>query len=159
MPKQSKHEPKGGEAPAQTIVADTSVSRVKSYTFPRIRDPRGDLSFGEFGRDFPFEPKRNFLVFDVPDLETRGEHAHRVCEQFLICASGSVSIVVDDGRDRDEVELNAPNRGLYVPPRIWSIQYKYASRAVLLVFASHYYDANDYIRDYDHFIAECRAPQ
>lgn len=133
----------------------SSVAGVKLYRFARIRDLRGDLSVGEFGREVPFEAKRYFLVFDVPSEETRGEHAHRECEQFLICVSGKVAILVDDGKNREEFELNAPNLGLYIPPRVWGVQYKYSASAVLLVFASHYYDPADYIRDYDRFIAQC----
>ena len=132
-----------------------NVAGVSIFKYKRIRDLRGDLSVGEFGRNVPFEAKRFFLVYDVPSAETRGEHAHRVCEQFLICVSGYVAVVVDDGLQREEVELNAPNIGLYIPPKVWGVQYKYSPNAVLLVFASHYYDESDYIRDYDDFIHLC----
>jgi UDP-2-acetamido-3-amino-2,3-dideoxy-glucuronate N-acetyltransferase len=138
-----------------TTVVDCSVPGVRIFKFPRIRDLRGDLSVGEFGHNVPFFPKRYFLVFDVPSAETRGEHAHRVCEQFLVCVSGRVAVVVDDGARREEVELDAPDVGLYIPPRIWALQYKYSSSSALLVFASHYYDPEDYIRDYQQFLREC----
>jgi acetyltransferase-like isoleucine patch superfamily enzyme/dTDP-4-dehydrorhamnose 3,5-epimerase-like enzyme len=133
--------------------APCSVAGVSLYHFQRIRDLRGDLCIGEFERNAPFKPERYFLVFDVPSAETRGEHAHKICKQFLICVHGSVSIVVDDGRRREEFVLDRPNLGLYVPPMIWGVQYKYTRDAVLLVFASHYYDPNDYIRDYTEFLA------
>ncbi len=131
------------------------VAGVRILQFPRIRDLRGDLSVGEFGRNVPFEPKRFFLVYDVPSAETRGEHAHRACEQFLICVSGSVAVVVDDGRQREEIYLDSPNIGLYIPPMVWGLQYKYSPSTVLLVFASHYYDTLDYIRDYNQFLEMC----
>ena len=134
--------------------AEVTAMRVRGVTlheFPLIKDMRGDLSAGEFKRSAPFVPKRYFLVFDVPNQEIRGEHAHRECRQFLICVKGSVSIVADDGTERQEVVLNRPNLGLYLPPMVWGIQYKYSADAVLLVFASEYYDAADYIRDYDEF--------
>ena len=122
------------------------------HQLPRVADIRGSLSVGEFGRSVPFEVKRYFLVFNVPSVETRGEHAHRECHQFLICVRGSVSIVADDGSYRREYTLDRPELGLHLPPMVWGIQYKYSSDAVLLVFASHYYNADDYIRDYDEFL-------
>lgn len=139
-------------------VSACTVPGVTVHRFQRIRDLRGDLSVGEFNRNIPFQPKRYFVVFDVPSAETRGEHAHLVCQQFLICVSGSVSIVVDDGQRREEIVLDRPNLGLYIPPKIWGIQYKYTKGAVLLVFASDYYDASDYIRDYDAFLEMKKEP-
>ncbi len=127
-------------------VGDVAVHRLK-----RIHDLRGDLSAGEFPIDIPFEPKRYFLVFKVPSKETRGEHAHRRCHQFLICVQGSCSVVVDDGSRRAEVVLDAPDKGIYLPPLIWGTQYNYSTDAVLLVFTSDYYDADDYIRNYSDF--------
>ena len=121
------------------------------HQLPRISDMRGNLSVGEFERSVPFEARRYFLVFDVPSVETRGEHAHKACHQFLVCVRGSVTVVADDGRDRQEYVLDRPEKGLHLPPMVWGIQYKYSPDAVLLVFASHYYDADDYIRDYEEF--------
>lgn len=128
------------------------VQGVTVHHFARIRDLRGDLSIGEFERNVPFVPKRYFIVFEVPSSETRGEHAHKQCHQFLVCVAGSVSVVVDDGMRREEVLLDRPNIGLYIPAGIWGIQYKYSSNGTLLVFASEYYDASDYIRNYDEFL-------
>jgi dTDP-4-dehydrorhamnose 3,5-epimerase-like enzyme len=126
---------------------------VTLHHFPVIPDLRGNLTVGEFQREIPFVPLRWFMVFGVPSREVRGEHAHRECHQFLICLSGSCSVVADDGRQRVEVVLDAPQRGLYLPPMTWGIQYKYSADAVLMVFASHHYDAADYIREYDEFLA------
>jgi dTDP-4-dehydrorhamnose 3,5-epimerase-like enzyme len=83
----------------------------------------------------------------------RGEHAHRRCHQFLVCARGSVSVVADDGVNREEIVLESPSVGVYLPPMVWGIQYRYSPDAVLLVFCSEYYDASDYIRDYSEFLA------
>lgn len=130
----------------------TQVRDVTIHRLPKILDLRGDLSVGEFGRSIPFSAKRYFLVFGVPNAEVRGEHAHRTCHQFLICAHGSCAVVADDGHSRDEFLLDDPSLGLYLPPLTWGIQYKYSSDAVLLVFASDYYDANEYIRDYAEFL-------
>ncbi|MEU7861912.1 WxcM-like domain-containing protein [Nonomuraea sp. NPDC049141] len=115
------------------------------------KDLRGELSVGEFERELPFTPVRYFLVFNVPSQEVRGEHAHRLCEQFLICVRGSCRVLLDDGRNRREVILDRPSRGVHMPAMIWGTQYRYSPDAVLLVFASHYYDPQDYIRSYDEF--------
>jgi len=128
------------------------VGDVTMHRFKFIRDMRGDLTFGEFPKDIPFEPKRYFLVFNVPSEKTRGEHAHHKCHQFLICVKGSCAVVADDGQSRCEVLLESPDMGIYLPPLIWGIQYKYSSDAVLLVFTSDNYDASDYIRNYSEFI-------
>lgn len=140
-------------------VTEIGVGAVTLHNFKFIPDMRGDLSVGEFARDIPFDPKRYFLVFNVPSEKTRGEHAHHKCHQFLICVKGKCAVVVDDGKSRKEVELNRPDMGIYLPPLTWGIQYKYSADAVLLVFASHYYEAEDYIRNYDDFLRVIKANQ
>jgi len=129
------------------------VRGVTLKKLPRYQDMRGALSVGEFSKDLPFQPKRYFLVFDVPSQETRGEHAHRICHQFLICVKGSVRVLADDGVRREEFKLDSPSVGLHLPPMIWGTQYQYSPGAVLLVFASEEYDSGEYIRHYDEFIA------
>lgn len=129
----------------------TQVKNVALHDFPIIKDLRGSLSVGEFEKQIPFPVRRYFLVFDVPSKEVRGEHAHKECHQFLICVKGSVAVVADDGVHRQEFILDNPGKGLHLPPLTWGIQYKYSDDAVLLVFASHYYDSKDYIRDYQEF--------
>jgi len=133
-----------------------SVSRAKLINLPHVVDLRGRLSFGEYDKHLPFAPKRYFVIFDVPSIEVRGEHAHKEQHQFLVCLKGSCAVVLDDGESRDEVILDRPNLGLYIPPMIWGIQYKYTADAILLVLASDIYDAGDYIRDYDTFINESK---
>ncbi len=113
---------------------------------------RGSLSAGEFERDIPFKPLRYFFVYDVPTEETRGEHAHLKCHQFLIAARGSLHVIADDGQKCEEFILGRSNLGVYLPPMTWGIQYRYSCDAVLLVFASDYYDESDYIRDYEQFL-------
>ena len=133
------------------------VKGVTYHNFPIIPDLRGNLTVGEFNNQIPFEAKRYFLIYGVPTREVRGEHAHRLCHQFLICIHGHCSIVTDDGNNRVEILLDSPNKGLYLPPMTWSIQYQYSQDAILLVFASHYYDSDDYIRDYENFILELKS--
>ena len=130
-------------------------SRVRGVTLHRLtvaRDMRGSLAVAEFGRDVPFPVRRCFFVFDVPSRETRGEHAHRTCHQFLVCLRGHCSVVADDAGSRQEFALDTPSLGLHLPPLVWGIQYKYSADAVLAVFASEPYDPADYIRDYDEFV-------
>lgn len=154
-----------GEAPvtAESVhvdqVAGLDELRVAGVTLhhaPTIKDLRGDLSTRELGAGLPFRPRRYFMVSGVRSREVRGEHAHRECKQLLVCLSGSVSCVVDDGEHRQEVVLDSPDLALYLPPMVWGVQYKYSHDAVLLVLASDRYDPDDYIRDYDDFIVERR---
>lgn len=136
-------------------VTELGVRGVAVKRFAEFADLRGRLTAGELPKDgVPFVPKRWFLVYDVPSQEVRGEHAHRVCHQFLICVAGSVMVAVDDGDHRAEVLLDKPALGVHIPPMVWGSQFRYSSNAVLLVLASHDYDAADYIREYDSFLAE-----
>jgi acetyltransferase-like isoleucine patch superfamily enzyme len=134
------------------------VKRVKLIKLPQIVDLRGSLIFGEIDQQLPFIPKRYFVVFDVPNMEVRGEHAHRELHQFLVCLKGSCAIVVDDGKSRDEIKLARPDLGIYLPPMIWGIQYKFTSDAILLVLASDVYEADDYIRNYADYLNLIKNP-
>lgn len=149
---ESETSPTGGGTSPTSAQADPRL-----HQLPKIVDMRGSLTVGEFDRSIPFAASRYFMVFDVPSVETRGEHAHRECHQFLICVSGQVNVVADDGKSRREFILDRPDMGLHLPPMTWGIQYKYSQDAVLLVFASHYYDGADYIRDYDEFLRLARG--
>jgi acetyltransferase-like isoleucine patch superfamily enzyme len=133
-----------------------AVARARLLRCPRVTDLRGSLVHGEFGKELPFEPKRFFLIFDVPSAEVRGEHAHRQLHEMLICIYGACSIALDDGTSRDEVRLDSPTIGLHVPPLLWRTHYKYTPGAILLVLASDLYRPEDYIRDYDEFVALVR---
>lgn len=144
---------------ADQQVTKSKVTGVAFHAFRAVSDMRGCLSAGEFEREIPFIPRRYFLVYDVPTAETRGEHAHLKCHQFLIAVKGSVHVVADDGNVREEFVLDRNNLGLHLPPMTWGIQYRYSQDAVLLVFASDYYDPNDYIRDYDQFMEVVRVKQ
>jgi UDP-2-acetamido-3-amino-2,3-dideoxy-glucuronate N-acetyltransferase len=119
-----------------------------------IKDLRGNLVARQLADGLPFQPQRCFLVYDVPTKELRGEHAHRRCEQLLICVSGSVNVLCDDGEHRQEFVLDSPEIGLAIGPMVWGTQYRYTKDAVLMVLASLPYDADDYIRTYDAFLAE-----
>ena len=133
---------------------ESFVSGVVLYNLPIINDMRGRLSFAEYGEFLPFLPKRYFLVFDVPTKEIRGEHAHKNLHQYLVCVKGSCFVVVDNGKNSQEFLLNSPSLGLYIPPMVWGIQYKYSNDAVLMVLASEVYSSDDYIRDYNEYLNE-----
>lgn len=144
-----------GESVSSTLGSSTTDLRVGGVSvrhLPLRRDMRGSLVASEFGEDVPFAPQRSFLVFDVPGSEIRGEHAHRVCHQFLLCVRGACSVIVDDGNTRETVRLDHPTIGIHIPPMVWGAQFKHSSDAVLLVLASHAYDPDDYIRDYQEFL-------
>jgi acetyltransferase-like isoleucine patch superfamily enzyme/dTDP-4-dehydrorhamnose 3,5-epimerase-like enzyme len=138
----------GYGSPAQSL----SVPQVKLYEFPEVSDLRGSLTFAEFPGDLPFEPRRFFLISNVPGKDVRGEHAHKELHQFLICTHGSCAIVVDNGQERCELLLDRPTLALHIPPMIWATEYKFTDDAVLLVLASDIYKADDYIRDYDEYL-------
>ncbi len=124
------------------------------YLMRRVADTRGSLTVGEVPTEVPFSPARYFAVFGVPSVELRGEHAHKQCQQFLICLHGSCRVLLDDGDRRCEVTLDRPDMGVFMPSMIWGTQYRYSPDAVLLVFASRPYEADDYLRTYDDFLAE-----
>lgn len=133
-------------------LAHSEVKGVQLHQIQNVKDLRGDLAALEWEKELPFNPKRIFFVYNVPNSSVRGEHAHKICHQFLLCVHGSISVVVDDGNNREEYLLNQPHIGIHIPPEVWGIQYKYSSDAVLLVLASHEYDSDDYIRDYDKYL-------
>lgn len=136
------------------IAAETDqTGPARRVEIPGFSDMRGLLNVAEFDR-LPFPPRRAFLVHGVPSNRVRGEHAHRACHQLLICVAGSVQVIADDGEHRQEYRLEEPGTGLHIPPMTWATQYGHSKDAVLLVLASHPYDADDYIRDYDRFLAE-----
>jgi UDP-2-acetamido-3-amino-2,3-dideoxy-glucuronate N-acetyltransferase len=146
------------QARGRVRVEYTSVKGVQIHHFPIIPDLRGSLTVGEFERQIPFLPQRYFVVFDVPSREVRGEHAHRRCQELLICLRGSCAVVVDDGQRRAEIVLDSPNMGVLLPAMVWRVHYKYSPDAMSLVFASTYYDPADYIRDYEQFLHESQRP-
>lgn len=142
-----EHLPRPARVPLQA--GDSAL-----YLMRRFTDARGSLSVGEVPSEVPFTPARYFVVFDVPSVELRGEHAHKECQQFLMCLHGSIRVLLDDGNNRCEVTLDRPDMGVFMPAMIWGTQYRYSPDAVLLVFASHTYDDADYLRTYDDFLSE-----
>lgn len=143
-------------SPASPLEAELRTARtacgVELIPFRKITDPRGDLVPIEMTENIPFAVARLFIVNNVPNQRVRGEHAHRICHQLLLCLQGSVSVAVDNGSAREIHVLDSPEVGFHIPPMVWASQYHYSENAVLAVFASHTYDAADYIRDYPDFL-------
>ncbi len=133
------------------------VGGARLYHLPRITDHRGDLSFAEWNRSLPFRVSRYFLVFGVPNREIRGEHAHRTLHQYLVAVHGCCAVRLCDGQNSEEIVLARPERGLHVPPMVWTTQYKYSADAVLLVLASDVYREDDYIREFEEYRTAVRG--
>lgn len=146
---------KSGEISNSSTIPSNLISGCKIITLNIIEDLRGNLVASELNQDLPFKPKRMFYIYNVPSKKIRGEHAHKTCEQFLLCMQGNVTCLIDDGKKRMQIELNKPNLGLYMPAMIWGSQFNYSNDAILLCFASKKYDNQDYIRDYREFLKHC----
>lgn len=124
---------------------------------PKIADPRGNLTFVEAKRHIPFDIKRVYYLNDVPGGERRGGHAHKALQEFIIAASGSFDVILDNGYQRKRYFLNLSYYGLYVPSMIWRQLENFSSGSVCLVLASEPYDESDYYRDYEEFLAVVRS--
>lgn len=129
---------------------------MKKYTFTINSDDRGSLVAIEFRKDIPFAVKRVYYIFGIKEGDIRGLHAHKTLHQVMVCVNGSCTIVMDDGFNKTNVLLASPDIGLDIGPRVWHEMKDFSSNAVLLVFASDWYDEDDYIRNYDEFISYIR---
>jgi hypothetical protein len=128
-----------------------SVNNCDLIELPKIYNRAGNITPVHGDIEIPFEIKRLFYLYDIPGGESRGAHAHKKCHQFLVAASGSFEVVLDDGNAKRQVLLNRPNLGLHIPPGIWASEINFSTGAICLVLASHKYDERDYIREYEHF--------
>lgn len=122
------------------------------YTLEKNHEPEGNLTYVYNDVHIPFDVKRVFYSYDIPGGESRGAHAHKECHQFLIAASGSFEVVLDDGIIKRTVLLNRPFYGLHIPPGIWAAEQGFSSGSICLVLASEGYMEDDYIRNYDDFL-------
>lgn len=121
---------------------------------PKILDVRGNLSIVEENIHIPFKIERTYWIYDVPGGETRGGHAYRENEEFIIALSGSFDVVLDDGKEKNTFSLNRSYYGLYVPKGMWRQMLNFSTNSLALVLASTIYDEKDYIREYDVFLSE-----
>ena len=129
-----------------------TVADCRLIDLGKIENDRGNLTVVQSLETVPFDIKRVFYLYDIPGGEARGAHAHKACHQFLVAASGSFEVVLDDGYEKRTVYLNRPFKGLHVPPGIWAAEQEFSSGAVCLVLASEPYDEADYIRKYEDFL-------
>jgi hypothetical protein len=118
---------------------------------PRIRDPRGTLTYVEGNRHIPFSIARAYWVYDVPGGEVRGGHAYVELQEFFVALSGSFDVVVDDGMEAARFTLNRSYKGLHVPRLVWRQLESFSTNAVCLILASRHYDEADYLRDRQEF--------
>lgn len=131
----------------KSTINDCHIVDIRRYT-----DNRGYLSVVENDIDIPFEIKRIYYLYMVPEV-ARGAHAHKELQQLMIATSGSVDVIMDDGENKKTFHLDKPWKGLYVPAGLWRDLENFSPGAVLLCLASEKYDAEDYIRDYSEFLA------
>ena len=119
---------------------------------PKILDKRGNLSFIEEFKNIPFKIERTYWIYDVPGGESRGGHAYRENEEFIVALSGSFDVVLDDGSNRKVFSLNRSYYGLYVPKGLWREMNNFSTNSLALVLSSTSYNPQDYIYDYKEFV-------
>jgi hypothetical protein len=130
----------------------TSVYDCSLIELDKHHHEKGNVSIVENGKEVPFDINRVYYLYDVPGGEDRGAHAHKELRQLIIAASGSFDIILDDGNVKRSITLNRPYMGLLVVPGIWRELINFSSGSICMVLASHKYDEEDYIRDYNEFI-------
>lgn len=118
----------------------------------KINNKTGSITVIENGQKNPFDVKRIYYLYDVPSGESRGGHAHYELEQYIIAASGSFDVVLDDGKNKRRINLNRPNMALHIVPGLWRELDNFSSGSICLVLASEVYKEEDYIRNYNDFI-------
>ena len=128
------------------------LEEIKLISLPKIEDERGNISFIEELRHFPFKIKRSYWIYDVPGGQIRGGHAFKKQQEFIIALSGSFDIIVDDGIDNQVYSLNRSYYGLYLPAGLWRHMQNFSTNSLALVVSSTHYDKEDYIIDYHSFI-------
>lgn len=130
-----------------------SVYDCSVIDLPKIENRSGNITPIQGLVNVPFDIKRIFYSYDIPGGEARGAHAHKECHQFLIAASGSYEVVLDDGTNKRTILLNRPFYGLHIPPGIWAAEQGFSSGSICLVLASHGYEETDYIRNYSDYLS------
>ena len=129
-----------------------SLNNCKIIELPKISDSRGNLTFIEGGQHIPFDIKRVYYLYDIPDESKRGGHAHKELSQLIIAMSGSFDVVLEEGGERKKFHLNCSYQGLYVCPMMWRELHNFSSGAVCMVLASNVYQESDYYRDYNEYL-------
>tara|TARA_B110000208_G_scaffold128512_1_gene156214 strand:- start:84 stop:497 length:414 start_codon:yes stop_codon:yes gene_type:complete len=118
----------------------------------KVHTIAGNITVVENGDNIPFEVKRVYYLYDVPAGEERGGHAHYELEQYIVAASGSFDVTLDDGLNKEKFTLNRPNLALHVVPGLWREINNFSSGSITMVLASEIYKEEDYIRNYEDFL-------
>jgi len=129
------------------------MDQVRLIDLPKVLDHRGNLSFIEEMKHVPFEVKRVYWIYDVPGGETRGGHAFKEQQELIVALSGSFDVLVDDGKMKQTFSLNRSYFGLYLPTGLWRQMQNFSTNSLALVLSSTPFDENDYLRDYQEFLA------
>jgi dTDP-4-dehydrorhamnose 3,5-epimerase-like enzyme len=127
------------------------MNEPKIIELPKIIDPRGNLSFFENSNQIPFEIARTYWIYDVPGGETRGSHAFKEQQEFIIALSGSFDVVLHDGENEKKFSLNRSYNGLYIPKMYWRKLENFSTNSLALIVSDKKYNAEDYIRDFQEF--------
>jgi oxalate decarboxylase/phosphoglucose isomerase-like protein (cupin superfamily) len=128
------------------------MNQFKIIDLPKISDPRGNLSVIEELKDIPFKIERTYWIYDVPGGESRGGHAYKENQEFIVALSGSFDVILDDGKQKYTISLNRSYNGLYIPKGMWREMDNFSTNSLALVLSSTKYAADDYIRDYQEFL-------
>lgn len=132
------------------------VSEVRLVELPRHTRDDGELVVVEQGKSIPFPTVRTFFV-RATEGAVRGRHAHKQCNQFLVCVHGAIEVECDDGATKTTFLLDAANQGLLIPASIWATETYVVSGSVLGVLCDRPYEADDYLREYEAFLVWRRA--
>lgn len=128
-----------------------TINDAKIFQLPKILDERGNLSVIEELKDIPFKIKRTYWIYDVPGGASRGGHAYKNNQEFIVALSGSFDVTLDDGKNAKRFSLNRSYYGLYVPKGLWRQMDNFSTNSLALILASTDFDLNDYICDYEQF--------
>ena len=128
-----------------------TINDVKLIELPKFADPRGNLSFVEQNNHIPFEIKRTYWIYDVPGGESRGGHAYKTTDEFIIAISGGFDVTVDDGEEKKTFTLNRSYYGLYIPKGLWRTMDNFSTNSLDLEIGNTVYDRSDYIENYENF--------
>lgn len=120
-------------------------------SLPKILDKRGNLSFFEYPSQLPFDIARTYWIYDVPGGEVRGSHAFKEQQEFIVALSGSFDIVLNDGENEYRFSLNRSYEGLHIPKMYWRRLENFSTNSLALIVSDKAFDANDYVRDFEHF--------
>ena len=128
-------------------VFDCSIVNVS-----KVHNEAGNITVIENRKNISFDVKRIYYLYDIPGGESRGGHAHYDLEQYIVAASGSFDVILDDGKNKKRITLNRPDKALHIIPGLWRELDNFSSGSICLILASHKYDEKDYIRDYQEFL-------